>query len=328
MKKFAGVFAGLVLIGLAKTASAETTVLKIGTLAPAESPWGKVFRVWQKAVKERTNGAVELQFFWNGQQGDEAAMVNKIRAGQLDGAAITATGLGTIHKGVLVLQLPGLFGGWDKLDNARDKLKGKFDEAFEKEGFKNLGWGDVGAARIMTKGFEIRVPDDLKKKNVFVIKGEPVMPTFFSVIGDITPKEITLNEITPALTSGSINMVNSPALAAEQLQWAPQLDHINEMITGYAVGALVFSSSKFKTLPENVQTTLKETGKVTGDALTKTIRKSDDEAFARLKGRMKSYMPNPEELAKWKPIYEKTRAKLKGSTFKSEDVQAVEDAAK
>src|SRR4051794_7369296 len=71
----------------------DATTLKIGTLAPAESPWGQVFKVWQKGVKERSNGAVELQFFWNGQQGDEVAMVGKMRTGQLDGAAITATGL-------------------------------------------------------------------------------------------------------------------------------------------------------------------------------------------------------------------------------------------
>src|SRR5438309_1681710 len=28
--------------------------VKIGTLAPAESPWGQVFRTWRRAVRERT----------------------------------------------------------------------------------------------------------------------------------------------------------------------------------------------------------------------------------------------------------------------------------
>ena len=73
-----------VVIGVAGVARADDKkpdgiLLKVGTLAPAESPWGKVFKVWQKGVKERTNGALELQFFWNGQQGDELAMVGKIR---------------------------------------------------------------------------------------------------------------------------------------------------------------------------------------------------------------------------------------------------------
>src|SRR5580698_5653132 len=88
----------------ASTARADdSTTLKVGTLAPAESPWGQVFKIWAKGVNARTNGALSLQFFWNGQQGDEGAMVGKMRTGQLDGAAITATGLSMIYKHVLVL---------------------------------------------------------------------------------------------------------------------------------------------------------------------------------------------------------------------------------
>ncbi len=306
----------------------DTTTLKVGTLAPAESPWGKVFKVWQKGIKQRTNGAVEIQFFWNGQQGDEGAMVNKIRSGQLDGAAITATGLSNIYKQVLVMQMPGVFGSWAKLDAARGKLKGKFDEAFEKEGFKNLGWGDVGAARIMSKGFAVKTPNDIKKKGVYTLKGDPIGPVMYSVIGDVTPKEITIPEITPALTAGTINMINSPALAAEPLQWAPLLDNINSMVTGYAIGALVFSSSRFKGLPADVQTALVETGNVTAVALTNSIRQADDAAFARLKQRMTVYEPTDADKAEWRKVTDAARAKLKGGTFKAEDIAAVEEAGK
>src|SRR5580693_1633623 len=108
--------AGLGLEG--KAGAAE--VIKIGTLAPAASPWGHVFKIWAKAVKERSNEGLELQFFWNGQQGDEGAMVGKMKDGQLDGAAVTAVGLSKIHKPILALQIPGLFVTWPKLDAARD----------------------------------------------------------------------------------------------------------------------------------------------------------------------------------------------------------------
>jgi TRAP-type C4-dicarboxylate transport system substrate-binding protein len=42
------------------TARAEN-VLKFGSLAPAQSPWAQVLTVWQRAVKERTNGALALR---------------------------------------------------------------------------------------------------------------------------------------------------------------------------------------------------------------------------------------------------------------------------
>jgi TRAP-type transport system periplasmic protein len=306
----------LVFTATVKTARADdTTTLKVGTLAPAESPWGQVFKIWAKGVGERTNGAIGLQFFWNGQQGDEGAMVGKMRTGQLDGAAITATGLSMIYKHVMVLQLPGLFPTWEKLDNARNNMKAGFDVEFEKQGFKVLGWGDVGMGHIMSKGFDVHTPADLKHKNCYFLAGDPIEPKFYQVIGDVTPKQVSVPEILTGLTSNTINVVNAPALAAEQLQWASRLDHMNTMVTGVGIGALVFTSAKIKSLPADAAAALIETGKVAGDALTGRIRREDAAAFARLKGRMATIDPTADEMAQWNKVFADTRAALRGSTF-------------
>src|SRR5688572_9406379 len=95
--KFLGALTVLAGVGISQEASAEPEhKLKIGTLAPRSSPWGQVFSVWEKAVKEKSGGRLELQFFYNGQQGDEGAMVGKMKAGQLQGSAVTAVGLSKI----------------------------------------------------------------------------------------------------------------------------------------------------------------------------------------------------------------------------------------
>ncbi|MGO9838367.1 MAG: TRAP transporter substrate-binding protein DctP, partial [Polyangiaceae bacterium] len=133
---------GLVL-GIAGPAYAVNTI-KIGTLAPQDSPWGKEFKKWANIVSTDTNGEVQLDFQWNGQAGDEVLMVQKMRSGQLDGAAITAVGLSqTGVTDVLLFQMPGLFANWGKLDNARNALKDEFNKAFESKGFTVGGWGDV-----------------------------------------------------------------------------------------------------------------------------------------------------------------------------------------
>ena len=62
---------------------------------------------------------MELQFFYNGQQGDEGAMVGKMKAGQLDGAALTAVGLSKVYKPIGALQMPGLFTTWAKLGTTK-----------------------------------------------------------------------------------------------------------------------------------------------------------------------------------------------------------------
>src|SRR5947207_11787534 len=89
--------ASFVTAGLAGTAHAKATI-RIGTLAPKHSPWGKVFSAWAKAVEDKTKGDVEVQWLWNGTAGPESNMVGKIKSGQITGAAITAVGLSSIHK--------------------------------------------------------------------------------------------------------------------------------------------------------------------------------------------------------------------------------------
>ena len=298
-----------------RIARADTITLRLATLAPAASPWGKVFKAWQKGVKDQSNGAVELEFFYGNQQGDEVAMVGKMRTRQLDGAAITATGLAQIYKSVLVLQMPGLFRDWAGLDNARNTMRPELDSAFEKEGFIIGGWGDVGIAHMMTKGFEVHSPADLKHKNCFYLAGDPIESTFYQVLGDVNPKQLTVPEILPALTAGTINVVNAPALAAEQLQWSSLLDHINTAASGIGIGALVFTASKINSLPADLKKLVLDSGNNAGMALTSSIRQQDDASFGRLKARMATYEPTEAEKQQWSALFKQTRDRLRGATF-------------
>src|SRR6185295_6591301 len=133
----------------------------------------------------------------NGQQGDEAAMVGKMKSGQLDGAAITAVGLATIHRPILALQLPGVFREWAKLDRARDALKGDFEKALTDAGFTLTGWGDVGLAHTMSKGLKVVVPKDLQGTKPYLWRDDPVAPVIFQVIGGVTGVPMGVPEVLP-----------------------------------------------------------------------------------------------------------------------------------
>ena len=150
-----------------------------------------------------------------------------------------------------------------------------------------------------TKGFAVHTPDDLKHKNTYYYAGDPIGPVLYSLIGDVTPKQMGVPEILPGLTSGSINVVIAPSLAAEQLQWASRLDNINNAVAGVGIGALVFSSNKIKSLPADAQNILITTGAIAGQALTTRIRNEDDAAFNRLKARMTATEPSAAERQAW-----------------------------
>jgi len=309
---FAAVALGLAIAGSADAA----TTLKIGTLAPGDSAWGKEFKKWAKQVSDDTNGELTLDFQWNGQAGDEVLMVQKIRSGQLDGAAVTAIGLAqTGVTDALIFQVPGLFANWGKLDAARNAMKADFDQQFQSKGFTILGWGDVGAAKTMSVGFEIHHPTDLQGKNCFFIAGDPIGPKLYAAIGGITAKEVTVPEILPNLKNGSIQVITVPPLAAEQLQWASMVTHINTMTTGFGIGAIIVSSARMSGLPQNLKDVLVNRGHEAADRLTKSIRNLDAQSFARLKTSKSAYEPTDAEKQEWRDVFTKVRAQLRGAVF-------------
>ena len=305
----------LSLLLLSTRASAATT-LKIGSLAPQDSPWAKEFKRWAGEVAKATNGDVQLDFQWNGQAGDEILMVQKIRTGQLDGAAVTSIGLAqTGVTDILALQLPGLFSNWNKLDEARSTMKGEFDAQFERKGFTVLGWGDVGAVKTMSIGFEVRRPADLQRKGCYFLAGDPIAPRVFADIGEVTPRQATVPEILPGLTNRSITVLNAPPLAAEQLQWTSRVTHINTMTTAFAIGALIFSSARLQSLSETVKEAMTRPGQEMSDRLSQSIRALDAQAFARLKATKTAYEPNDSEKGEWRALFTRVRQELRGSVF-------------
>jgi TRAP-type C4-dicarboxylate transport system substrate-binding protein len=325
--KLLGAAALMVGMGTAGEARAGE-VIKIGTLAPGASPWGQVFKIWADAVSKKSDGKLELQFFYNGQQGDEASMVGKMKAGQLDGAAVTAVGLGKIHKPILALQMPGLFTDWGKLDAARDSLKGEFEKGAKDAGFSILGWGDVGKVHLMSKGFQVHTPDDVRGKKPYMWRDDDTQPILFQVIGGVTPVPLNIPEVLPQLNTGAIDIVNAPSLAAEQLQWSSKLDTINEDVSALAVGALVMSSKRVEALPEDLRAILMDTGRIAANALTKRIRSEDDAAFARMKGKMTVVKLTDDERSKWQGIFKTVRARLAQGTFPADLVARLEGMAK
>src|SRR5258708_3123467 len=301
--------------GFASGAHAATT-FKIGTLAPQDSRWGKEFKKWAADVSKDTNGELQLDFQWNGQAGDDVVMVRKIRSGQLDGGAMGTIGLAeTGVTDALIFQVPGLFSNWAKLDTVRNALTPDLNKQFEGKGFTVLGWGDIGAIKTMSNGFEVRTPKDLQGKGCPYLAGDPVQPKVYSTIGGITPKQLAVTEILPALSNGSINVLSAPPLAAEQLQWASRFTHISTYTTGFSIGALIVSSQRLQAIPPNLRDAmLKHYGEM-NERLTKTIRNADAQAFTRMKPSKTAYDLSDADKKAWSDVFVKVAQQLRGSQF-------------
>jgi TRAP-type C4-dicarboxylate transport system substrate-binding protein len=133
---------------VAGTQSADAdgkTVIRYATLAPSGSTFGKVLKAWSRSLQKETEGRVELRYYSGGSQGDERDFIRKMRAGQMDAAGVTSTGLGIIVRPVLVLSSPGLIETYDQLERVREKMTPRFDEMFREAGrLRAVGLGRRG----------------------------------------------------------------------------------------------------------------------------------------------------------------------------------------
>lgn len=306
------------------------TCIKIGTLAPKQSLWGSVFQAWAKAVFDESGKTLELQVFYNGNQGDEPGMIGKMRTNQLDGAAVTARGLAGVWGNILAFQLPGMFSDWGKLDAARNALLPEINAAFEKQGFRIVGMGDVGIAHTMSKREPVRVPADLKAHKPYYINGDQTGQTLLRVAG-VSGSPVEVPALLTLIKNNTVDIVSAPALAAEQLQWTPEMEHINTMPVGIGIGGLVFKvgpESKFNGLSDAHKEILKKTGKNAGDVLTQRVRNADAAAFERAKSKLTVFNPNAEQQQAWRTFFDQVNGQVCGSAIEASFCQKVKNAAK
>ena len=142
-----------------------------------------------------------------------------------------------------------------------------------------------------------------------------MQPAIFSAIGGITPKQLTVNEILPSLGSGSINVVVAPPLAAEQLQWASRVTHISSQTVSFGIGAMIFSTARLQSVPQNLRDIVTARGNEMSARLTASIRNLDAQAYGRLKGSKTAYDLSDGEKKEWNDLFSRVRQQLRGTTF-------------
>lgn len=305
---------GWLTVGTATTGFAEEEehVLKVATLAPADSSWGKAFKRMAREVKKETDGKVEIKLYPNGVMGDEPAMVRKMRTGQLDGAALTNVGLGKIDKQVLALQLPLLFENWDEVDYVRGKMSDTFEEMLSEKGFQLLTWGDVGFSYIFSKK-PIKEPSDIQSVKLWVWESDPIMSTVAEV-AEVNAVPLELTDVLPSLSTGVINAFTNSPYGAVSLQWYSRADYVTNLKLAVVVGGIVMRQESLEELPEKYQELINELSAKHGKKLLAQIREDNKKAIGTITGAGVEPV-KPKKMEKWRKLAEKTREELTGDVF-------------
>ena len=303
----------------------ETTTLRIATLAPRGSPWDRAFRAWSNSVRQETDGKLRLQFYLGGSQGDERDFIRKMNAGQLDGAAVTSTGLGQVVRPVMVLAAPGVFQNYNQLDRVRNALSDDFSSQFNDAGYQLMGWGDVGKARIFSNR-PIRQPSDFRSVRPWAWRDDAIFTEFLSVVG-ANPQRLGVNEVLPALQTRRIDTFPSSALAAVSLQWYNHASHVTKQHASVLIGATIIKKDKYDALDPELRAALDSTAERAHQVLSRSIRRADDRAYQAILSRGITEVDNAAHQAEWERAARTTRNNLAGRLYPRSLLQQVERRA-
>ena len=102
----------------------------MGTLAPKGSRWHEILLEMGEQWKKASGGKVELKVYPGGEQGDEPAMVEKLRIKKLQSVALSGAGLSGIEPGVSALQIPMMLNSYEELDYVRDHIADRLEKGF------------------------------------------------------------------------------------------------------------------------------------------------------------------------------------------------------
>ncbi len=267
----------------------------------------------RKEVKEKTNGDVDIRIY-AGNQGDESTIIRKIRTGRLHSAGFTGRGLGEIAPVMRVMELPFLFNNYDEVDYIVDKMYDTFSAAFEENGYKLMGWTEVGFVHVFSNK-PIRSIDDLKGVKMWMWEGDPLVKSLFEEL-DVVPTALAITDVLTSLQTGLIDAVYSSPYGAIAMQWHFKTKYMLETPITNAAGAVVIEKKTFDKLPEEYQQILLDSFKSWMRELVVRTRNDNESAIETIKKRGLEVIPgNSEDIKKFNESSLRVREKMVGELY-------------
>jgi tripartite ATP-independent transporter DctP family solute receptor len=244
------VIAGILLA--ATSAFAQKTVVKLGTVAPAGTPWADTLDSIKKRVESESKGAIQVKAYMGGQLGGEIEITQGIRRGRIEGGGVTAGALSSVIPELDILEIPFLFESYEEADYILDEhLFEPFKKIFDDKGFVLVSWAENGWRNIGTKSKVIRKPADLKGLKLRSQESKAHL-AFWKRLG-ANPVPIAMPETLPALQTGLVEGFDNTALLTLSAEWQTAIKHFSITEHIYQPAAIIYSKAFWKKIAEAEQ---------------------------------------------------------------------------
>ncbi len=277
-RRFAiGAVAATLGLGVFAAPVAAQTKMRMAVETNSGDPLNIMLAGFRDALAKSAGSAVTIEFFEGGALGDETALMELIRAGEVQVVPM-GSDVVTLDKGFSVLDTPFLFA--DKT-SARAAFDGDFGQLLagslrKKAGLEVLAFGELGFRTISTTNKQINVPADLKGLKIRT-PGSPTRILAFKTLG-AAPTPMPLGEVYMALKQGALDGQENPLSVIKDFSFFEVQKFIALTNHVYTPITLAMNGAAYDALSPELKAKVKEAAKA-GAAAT---RKVSDDSDARL----------------------------------------------
>lgn len=239
--------------GRARAADPEF-VIKLGTTAPAGTPWEKALKSWKRRVKEATGGRVKVKAYWGGALGDEQTIADRVSRGSVQVYGGSAGGLANKVPELEGIELPYLFPTLKAADKALDSGYDFIDGLLNRRGYKLLFYSENGRRNIGLQGGFVKSAADLKGKKIRSQQTDVHLDTWRGLGASPVPMPVT--EVLSSLQTGVVQGFDNTLVFTFAASWYQAIDHFTLTQHSYQPGIIAVSKKYWDGLPADIRTAL------------------------------------------------------------------------
>jgi TRAP-type transport system periplasmic protein len=287
----------------------QAASFKVATLAPEGSSWLREMRAAADEVAQRTEGRVEFRYYPGGVMGDDATVMRKIRLGQLQGGALTASELSIVYPDAVVYGLPFLFENHAQLAAVREQVDPMLKAGIRDKGFEVLSISGVGFAYMMSSK-PLRSIEHLRSGKVWIPSNDRISERTFTA-GGVSPIPLPLADVFTSLQTGLIDIVGNTPAGAIALQWHTRIKHLFNAPLAHVMGYVVLDRGGLARLSEADQAVVLEAFDKASRRIDAENQRADASALNALAAEgVELFTPDAAELARWREVGLNTRRSM------------------
>lgn len=271
----------------APTASGKTVTIKLATVGNEDHQSTIGAQFFKDKVEALSNGQITVTIYPNSALGGEREAAEGVKLGTIQMTIVTTDGaLPAWVPETQVLSIPYLFASKEEAYKTLDGLlQAELAPKFEAQGFKHLGFMELGFRHFTNNKREVKTAEDMKGLSIRVQEA----PIWFALIEKLnaTATPVSFNELYTALQQGMVDGQENPVTSIA----TSRFNEVQKYMTldGHTYGAesIIVNKAFYDGLTPELQ---KNVDEAAAYAVTEQRKKVDSQETAYLKQLQESGM--------------------------------------